>query len=81
MSGKVREKREKKKIIYKTIVTMHICTITVAILHINSVLDGLMWVVFEQKCVKLCKICNFFYFAWTVVISLTMSLMPMSDGT
>jgi len=26
--------------------------VTVAILHINSVLDRLMWVVFEQKCVK-----------------------------
>ena len=34
---------------------MHICTITTAILYINSVLDRLMWVVFEQKCVKLHK--------------------------
>ena len=47
---------ERKKIIYKTTVTMHI------ILHINSVLDILMRVVFEQKCVKSYKIYNFFYF-------------------
>ena len=74
MFEQVRERRERKIIIYKAIVTMHICTVIVAILHINSVLDRLMYV-------KLCKICNFFYFAWTVVISLTMSLMPMFDGT
>ena len=56
----------KKIIIYKVTVTMH-----VAILHINSVLNKLMWIVFEQKCVKLCKICNFFYFARTSTIALT----------
>ena len=43
---------ERKKIIYKATVTVHICMVIVAILHINSVLDRLMWVVFEQKCVK-----------------------------
>ena len=36
--------------------------VTIAILNINSVLDRLMCVVFWTK---MCKICNFFYFAVT----------------
>ena len=50
--------------------------VTVAILHINSVLDRLMRVVFEQKCVKLCKICNFFYFALTSASALIIIVGP-----
>ena len=42
--------------------------VTIAILHINSVLDRLMCVVFEQKCVKFC---NLLYFALTGVGALT----------
>ena len=69
---------ERKKIIYKTTVTVHI------ILHINSVLDRLMWVVFEQKCVKFA---TFFYFARIGAIALrpttnnviTISNMPSSS--
>ena len=30
--------------------------VTVAILHINSILDRLTWVIFDKKCVKLYKI-------------------------
>ena len=33
---------------------MYIYTITVAMMDIHSIIDGLMWVDFEQKCVKLC---------------------------
>ena len=34
------------------IVTMHICTVTVAIVHKCTILPQLMWVFFEPKCVK-----------------------------
>ena len=40
-------------------VTVHICTVTVAILHKCTILHPLMWVFFW---VKMCKMSNFFYF-------------------
>ena len=46
--------------------------VTVAILHMNSVIDGLMWIVFEQKCVKM----NTFYFALTNASALTQANFP-----
>ena len=45
--------REKKRIKKSFTYEHDICIITVAILHMNSVIDGLMCVVFEQNCVKL----------------------------
>ena len=48
---KEREKTN-KKINWSTIVTMHICTITVAIVHKCTILHPLMWVFFGPKCVK-----------------------------
>ena len=63
-SDKERERREKKYkiIIYKAIVTVHICKVTIEILQISNVLDRLVWVVSKKKCVKLCKFCKFLYF-------------------
>ena len=34
-------------------ITMHICTVTVAIVHLCTILHPLMWVFFWLKCVKL----------------------------
>ena len=46
--------RKKIKIIKsKTIVTMYIYMVIVAIMYMFGVIDWLMWIVFEQKCVKL----------------------------
>ena len=32
--------------------TVHICTVTVAIVHLCTILHPLMWVFFGSKCVK-----------------------------
>ena len=42
-----------KQMGYKAVVTLYIYTVIIEILHGNCVLDPLMWVIFEQKCVKL----------------------------
>ena len=54
-TDKARERREKKyKIIdRKAIVIVHICTVTVAIMHKCTILHSLLWVFFCSKCVKL----------------------------
>ena len=55
------EKRERKKrakleiikIMYRRVtVTMHIYTVTVALVHLCTILHLLMWVFFWSKCVK-----------------------------
>ena len=60
---RVRWTREKKcKIINeRPTVTVHICTVTVAIVYKCTILHPLIWVFFW---VKMCKMGNFFYFAW-----------------
>ena len=48
-------RREKKiiKILNASVtVTMHICTITIANVQISTLLEALMWSIFEAKCVK-----------------------------
>jgi len=45
--------RKKYKIIISTaIVTVHICTVTIAIVHKCTILHPLMWIFFCSKCVK-----------------------------
>ena len=47
------EREKKNKIWYAhATVAVHICTATVAIVHKCTILPQLMWVFFEQKCVK-----------------------------
>ena len=54
------EKREKKrseleiiKILHaRAIVTVHICTFTIALVHLCTILHLLIWVFFCSKCVK-----------------------------
>ena len=53
-----RDKREREKKINKilnayAIVTVHVCTVTVAIVHKCTILHPLMWVFFCSNCVKL----------------------------
>ena len=48
-----KEREKTNKIINRsTIVTVHICTVTVAIVHKCTILHPLMWVFFEPNCVK-----------------------------
>ena len=50
---KEKEREKVNKIINEsTIVTVHICTVTVAIVQKCTILHPLMWVFFEPKCVK-----------------------------
>ena len=56
-NGEEREKEEVKleiiKIMYRrVIVTMHTCTVTIALVHLCTILHPLMWVFFLSKCVK-----------------------------
>ena len=61
LSSLCTEKREKKKVrteINKIInthgtVTIHICTVTVAIVHKCTIMHKLMWVFFCSNCIKL----------------------------
>ena len=56
-----RGERKKYKIINRrATVTVHICTVTVAIVHKCTILHPLMWVFFWAK---MCKMSAFFYFA------------------
>ena len=49
-----RGKRKKYKMINRrVIVTVHICKVTVAIVHKCTILHPLMWVFFRPKCVKM----------------------------
>ena len=58
------ERRREKKIIkilnISAIVTMHLCMVTIAIVHKCTILHPLMWVFFWAI---MCKMSNFFYFA------------------
>ena len=67
------EEREKQ---YKIInisatVTMHICTVTVAIVHKCTILHLLMWVFFGPKCVKRLPFSILQKFTQSDVIALT----------
>ena len=55
----MQEKKKKKKnqLGYKSKITVEIYAVTVEILYMNSVIDPLIWVIFEQKCVKLITFC------------------------
>ena len=47
------KKLKNNKLLFCTVtVTVYIYTVTVAILKMNSIIEELMWVDFEQKCVK-----------------------------
>ena len=54
------EKREKKRseleiikiLNARAIVTVHICTVTIALVHLCTILHLLIWVFFCSKCVK-----------------------------
>ena len=55
------ERKKNTKIWYaNATVAVHICTVTVAIVHKCTILPQLMWVFFKPKCVKRLL---FFYFA------------------
>ena len=47
-----RREKTNKKINGSATITMHICTVTVAIVHKCTILHLLMWVFFRPKCVK-----------------------------
>ena len=55
-----REKKTNKIINASATVTVHICMVTIAIMHKCTILHSLMWVFF---CSKLCKMSTFFHFA------------------
>ena len=46
------ERKNYKIINAKATVALHICTVTVAIVHKCTILDKLMWCFFRSKCVK-----------------------------
>ena len=49
----IRDKKKIRKILNASAtVTVHICMVTVAIMHKCTNLHPLMWVFFEPKCVK-----------------------------
>ena len=49
----IRDKKKISKILNASAtVTVHICMVTVAIMHKCTILHPLMWVFFEPKCVK-----------------------------
>ena len=56
---RVKAIRDKKKI---SKILMHICMVTVAIVHLCTILHPLMWVFFL---VKMCKMKGFLHFAST----------------
>ena len=51
MRAEVREKINKIRI-YTAIVTVHICTVTVANVYICTIIEGLMWSKFKRYCVN-----------------------------
>ena len=60
-----------KTLVCKATVTMHICTVTIALLYICTILQTLMWVFFWLKCVKLTTFCILHNFATSKVVALT----------
>ena len=82
LSSLCTEKREKKKVrtgINKIInthatVTVHICTVTVAIMYLYTSLHPLMWVIFCSNCVKVVSFSILHIYAQADVIALTMPL-------
>ena len=54
------QKKNTKILNARAIVTMHICTVIVALVHLCTILHPLMWVFFF---IKMCKMNYFFYFA------------------
>ena len=72
------EEREKKyKIIKRSAtVTVHICTVTVAIVHKCTILHPLMWVFFGPKCVKRLPFSILQKFIQSDVIVLMLSILP-----
>ena len=53
---------------------MHICTVTVALLYICTILQTLIWVFFWLKCVKLTTFCILHNFATSDAVALTFLL-------
>ena len=67
-----RGERKKYKIINRSAtVTVHICTVTVAIVHKCTILHPLMWVFFGPKCVKRLHFSILQKFTQSDVITLT----------
>ena len=70
-----RGERKKYKIINRSAtVTVHICTVTVAIVHKCTILHPLMWVFFGPKCVKRLHFSILQKFTQSDVIALRMVL-------
>ena len=69
-----REKRSKLEIIKimyrRATVTVHICTVTVALVHLCTILHALMWVFFWSKCVKWVTFYILQDYPWTDVVAL-----------
>ena len=79
MQMKKREKKMSESEIIKILnahatVTVHICTITVAIIHLCTILHPLMWVFFCSKCVKSVSFFILHNFAQIDVIALTSTI-------
>ena len=72
-TDKARERREKKYKIINThaTVTMHICTVTVAIMHKCTIMHKLVWVFFYSNCVKLITFSILHNYAQADVIAFT----------
>ena len=73
--GEEREKKMSESEIIKILnahvtVTVHICTVTVAIMHLYTILHPLMWVFFCSKCVKSVSFFILHNFEQTDVIAL-----------
>ena len=75
-SNKARERREKKyKIIDKrATVTVHICTVTVAIVNKCKILHSLMWIFFAQN-VKIEQL-----FLFYKILHILMLILLYSNG-
>ena len=68
---KKRSKLEIIKIMYRrATVTVHICTVTVAFVHLCTILHPLMWVFFWSKCVKWVTFYVLQDYPWTDVVAL-----------
>ena len=70
MHGEEREKKDAKYeinkiIVYTAIVTMYICIVTIANVQICTVLECLVWKIFEAKCVKFVTFCILQSFTFT----------------
>ena len=59
------------KIMYgRATVTVYICTVTVALVYLCTILHPLMWVFFGSKCVKRATFCILQDYPWTDVVAL-----------